>query len=1007
MPGHLQPLHRPLKIPLTWTLDSPQSGCQTFQFPLKEALRVVQPGAVETPLLAVGKMYRAGFGIENLGNGEMFLRNPDNTFRARVYLKNNSLAARCRIRMVSQLDHAQASSEVPSSSAQASSEVPNSSAQASSEVPNSSAQASSEVPSSSVQASPEVHSIPGAQCSVRAVTCTIENLDTSIPDYFVQLGPDVFALKGYSARHVDLGMALPREGCEFRSTLVKDGEKWLVLEWCEPVPTMDDPSGLLTDGQSQEVIVFGSRVYIAPADAGLTVVESFDSGSGPNRLPDAPSDQRESEHDEAMLEPQQHEQVEVSQAEQIQVDGALRDEDDQGDSLIVDGITLSMNSTLAVLRQAAQSLGLGRSGGKSTVLKRIRDHLSKQALIAAHQARQQLVDATVRVPNEQSSVTLPSEEEQRKHCLTHTPFASWCSHCVAFRAKADRHESRHDDARVNSVLAFDFCYTSREEGAEKLCCLAASDSQTKWIQAWPVKSKGGTASRNYMASELTKLLSYLGHRSVTIRADPEPACSALAESVKSLRNRIGMETHVEQTPVGEHQANYSENAVEKIRQHVGTILSELEERLKISIKTFDPLHQWCWRHSSWLLQRFNVMQNLTAWERLHETPYRGKIVKFGECVLARVKSATKGKPRWLRALWLGKSDIADTHLVVTSSGRLVSARSVRRTAIEYDAGLCSVLRDTPDQHASFLAGRVGMSRKQVTPCGVDVVEAPSEEELHYSPSNVPGTDEEDEVIDDVADIAPTPMSVKPTDHVPQTPDAELSHFGSEGSSLVRPPPASAAIATGRVEVPGASVPNPGLGKGVGPGMPMTPPSHLPPLPSGSDLDMGVDPRPEPPVQESDAKRRRVSAITKNHPHVDEVVILDDLGLDADVEQSGEVYDDEDGDVHESGDSVAPSELWRPYCDGEPTMSVDELAQLDQISAAFELDRLVKLEVLEELSWSDDLSNYRYWFLTKWVKNSGRHCLLMWLMPTSQCHKRWCALAFGGQPLANHTGCQCA
>ena len=88
-----------------------------------------------------------------------------------------------------------------------------------------------------------------------------------------------------------------------------------------------------------------------------------------------------------------------------------------------------------------------------------------------------------------------------------------------------------------------------------------------------------------------------------------------------------------------------------------------------------------------------------------------------------------------------------------------------------------------------------MSRKQVTPCGVDVVEAPSPEELRYSPSNVPGTDEEEEVIDDVADIAPTPMSVKPADHVPQTPDAELLPRVSESSSRVRPPPASAAIAT--------------------------------------------------------------------------------------------------------------------------------------------------------------------------------------------------------------------
>ena len=220
--------------------------------------------------------------------------------------------------------------------------------------------------------------------------------------------------------------------------------------------------------------MFGSRKYIAPADVGLTVTESFDLGSGPSRLPDVPSDQHESDHDEVMIEPQQHEQV-----------------DDQGDSLIVDGITLSLNSTLAVLRQAAQSLGLGRSGGKSTVLKRIRDHLSKQALIAAHQARQQLVDATVRVPNEQAGVSLPSEEQQRKHCLTHTPFASWCHRCVAFRAKADRRESKHDDARASSVLAFDFCYTSREEGSEKLCCLVASDSQTKRVQAWPVKAKAG------------------------------------------------------------------------------------------------------------------------------------------------------------------------------------------------------------------------------------------------------------------------------------------------------------------------------------------------------------------------------------------------------------------------------------------------------------------------------------------------------------------------------------
>ena len=93
--------------------------------------------------------------------------------------------------------------------------------------------------------------------------------------------------------------------------------------------------------------------------------------------------------------------------------------------------------------------------------------------------------------------------------------------------------------------------------------------------------------------------------------------------------------------------------------------------------------------------------------------YNGKVVKFGECVLSRVKTATKGKPRWLRALWLGKTDVSDSHVVCTSSGRLVIARSIRRTTVSYDPSLLAAIRDTPDVHASFLAGRVGASRKQV------------------------------------------------------------------------------------------------------------------------------------------------------------------------------------------------------------------------------------------------------------------------------------------------------
>ena len=109
------------------------------------------------------------------------------------------------------------------------------------------------------------------------------------------------------------------------------------------------------------------------------------------------------------------------------------------------------------------------------MLKRIKAHLTRQSLIAAHQARQHLADAEERVPVEQRPVAAPSDEERRRHCLTHTPYREWCEHCVSFRARSDRHELRADDRRASSVFCFDFSFTSRSDKDEKLCCSVAHD----------------------------------------------------------------------------------------------------------------------------------------------------------------------------------------------------------------------------------------------------------------------------------------------------------------------------------------------------------------------------------------------------------------------------------------------------------------------------------------------------------------------------------------------------
>ena len=77
----------------------------------------------------------------------------------------------------------------------------------------------------------------------------------------------------------------------------------------------------------------------------------------------------------------------------------------------------------------------------------------------------------------------------------------------------------------------------------------------------------------------------------------------------------------------------------------------------------------------------------SPFHRAMERPYRGKLVEFGETVLAHLPEVGKGSgnpaPKladtWKSSVWLGKSNLTDEHLVRTDDGP-VYARSVRRLA---------------------------------------------------------------------------------------------------------------------------------------------------------------------------------------------------------------------------------------------------------------------------------------------------------------------------------------
>lgn len=59
----------------------------------------------------------------------------------------------------------------------------------------------------------------------------------------------------------------------------------------------------------------------------------------------------------------------------------------------------------------------------------------------------------------------PSEEEMRRHRLTHLPFAPWCEECVPGKAREDHHRESNPQA-VEHKVQMDYFFLSKEEVVE-------------------------------------------------------------------------------------------------------------------------------------------------------------------------------------------------------------------------------------------------------------------------------------------------------------------------------------------------------------------------------------------------------------------------------------------------------------------------------------------------------------------------------------------------------------
>ena len=124
-----------------------------------------------------------------------------------------------------------------------------------------------------------------------------------------------------------------------------------------------------------------------------------------------------------------------------------------------------------------------------------------------------------------------------------------------------------------------------------------------------------------------------------LQCDPEPSLKKWAESVKSKRTE---RTVIRSSPRRSHQCNGGvENYQKQLQGQVRTMLAAMQEHTQYRPSADNALMRWIVRHAAWLIPRFRGSEIESPFYRAMGGPYRGKLVEFGETVLAHLPEVGK------------------------------------------------------------------------------------------------------------------------------------------------------------------------------------------------------------------------------------------------------------------------------------------------------------------------------------------------------------------------------
>ena len=214
-----------------------------------------------------------------------------------------------------------------------------------------------------------------------------------------------------------------------------------------------------------------------------------------------------------------------------------------------------------------------------------------------------------------------------------------------------------------------------ESGNLKSKCLlhwsTANGDTRKRRQCW---LQGKEQSSFGSQKRAARFIDQLGHNTVTLRCDNEPATEALAS-----------QTVPERPPMGESQSNeVIERAVGLVASQARTLKAALEHRIGTGVPPDAGILCWLAEFAAYLMNQCDVgSDGKTPLQRLRGRRDNTPILEFGEKILylpPKPARGGKGEPRFHPGVFVGLLNSSSEAVVVTEQGMAIKTRpaNIRR-----------------------------------------------------------------------------------------------------------------------------------------------------------------------------------------------------------------------------------------------------------------------------------------------------------------------------------------